>query len=457
MKTGVCPCESVARTFLRRGVRLGVSVVGCSLAAVVAWALPPAITNVSVDGTGVSFAWSASGDHYIVARSSNLTTDSFQYAGSVLAVNHATVTNDLAPAFFRVRAVRVVEFPDSVLNGSIRAAIPEKYAPLGAIYDLDLPGITELNAGGAGISNAAGLGWCTGLQSLDLSTNRLPALDLVGCTNLQTLFCPYNQITNLDMAGCARLASLDCSSNRLAELNLEYFPQLVDLWCYENQLVRLNVSGCTNLTFIECEYNQLESLDLSGLKRLEDLYCYNNQVTQLNLSGCAALMRLDCAHNKLGSLDVSGLASLAEVACYQNGITNLNVSGCSNLVYLGCEWSALRTLTVSGLTRLEQLNCYVNFALTNLNLDGCMSLKKLDCSYTSLTNLDISSCTSLTNVICDHAEIRDLAAFVTNAAYGGIGTGDTVQISFSKLSAQALTNQIPVLTNNYGVTIINVE
>jgi Leucine-rich repeat (LRR) protein len=149
----------------------------------------------------------------------------------------------------------------------------------------------------------------------------------------------------------------------------------------------------------------------------------------------------------LGALNVSGLGSLADLYCYGNNITNLNVAGCTNLVYLGCEDNNLSTLDVSGLSRLAQLNCYGNFGLTNLNVTGCTNLIKLNFSYTGISGLDVSTCTSLTNVVCG-GYITDLASFVTNAAAGGLGAGDSVSFPLlnNSLTEYAKTNQIPELT-----------
>jgi hypothetical protein len=427
---------------------------GLCLAARVTHAQPPAITNIQAIAGGVSLEWAASGSHYIVAQSSDLVTGSFDYVGQVLDLNRATVTGALPTAFFRVREVTVVDVPDPVLHEEIAAAIvANKYDPPELIYDLDLTGITELRAGGLGISNGAGLGWCTGLTNLDLATNAIPALELAGCTNLQTLSCLDNRVTNLDVSACARLARLDCGLNALASLNLGHCPALTDLYCDYNQLTQLTVTGCAALEFIQCNDNHLSVLECSGLTNLVELICGNNQLTQLDLADCDRLTYVECWKNALAALDVSGLVNLSYLYCYENDLSDLNVAGCTNLVYLGCEDNSLKTLDVTGLSRLARLNCYVNFALTNLTLTGCTNLMALNCSSTWLSVLDISTCTSLTNVVCGRY-ITDLAPFVTNAAAGGLGVGDSVSFPWDNdLSAHARTNQLPLLTNTYHVSV----
>jgi hypothetical protein len=283
------------------------------------------ITNLAVNSNVFSLGWSSTTDRYIVARSSSLRTDQFQYVGEVLSTNEAHMTNDLMPAFYRIREVAVVDLPDPNLRGVVSNAIVTWYEPRSLIYDIELLGITTLDAESKSIANATGLNGLPDLTYLDISYNQLTHLNVSGCTNLQYLFCYYNQLTNLDVTGCA---------------------DLQNLYCYNNQLTNLNVSGCTNLQY---------------------LFCHNNQ------------------------------------------LTNLDVTGCTNLYYL---------------------YCYGNY----------------------LTTLDVSSCTKLQSLWCDNNLLTDLSSLVSNAAAGGLGTGDEVWLSGNPLSSFAQTNQIPYLRSQ-GVTV----
>ena len=339
------------------------------------------ITNCSVNLPNVSLGWTTTSNQYIVARSDNLATGRFDFVGSVLFTNRATVTSDIASAFFGIREVTIVDVPDPELRNIISNSIVHKFEPVGLYYDIDLSGIDSLYADGRGISNAVGLNGCTDLTYLDVSSNALASLDVSGLYNLEELYCYNNQITNL------------------------------------------NLSGCTNLSVLYCMNNPLGALDFSGMASLRVLWCYVNGLTNLNLTGCTNLTELFCVYNPLGALDVSGLSSLSTLYCYVDGLTNLNLTGCTNLTRLACNDNLLSVLDLTGF-----------YALTNLF-----------CNNNNLGTLDISACTNLTIVQCMSNSLVDVASFVTNASRGGLGTGDVVYLIGNPLSQWAITNQIPSL------------
>jgi hypothetical protein len=380
------------------------------LAAVSSPAQQFVITNAIVSSDVVVLDWTSPTDRYIVAQSSDLMTGTFQYVGSVLPTNHASVTNSDLSAFFRIRKVALNEFSDPFLRQAVLQAIPTKYAPTNQIYDIDLQGITELIATNTrSIADASGLRWLQDLTNLDICVNQLTNLDVSGFTSLQTLQCYDNQLTSLNVSGCTSLWALVC---------------------FDNQLMDLDVSSCSNLRNFDCSSNHLTSLNLSGYINLQYLWCFDNPLTNLDVSGCANLFFWDCHNAQLASLNVPGLTSLEHLRCYGNQLTNLDVSGVTNLFHLWCGQNQL----------------------TNLDVSTCSNLQVLLCESNQLTNLDVSGALRIGIIYCIDNQLTDLSSLVTNALRGGLGTGDAVILNGNPLSSFAKTNQIPVL-ESYGVEV----
>ena len=208
---------------------------------------------------------------------------------------------------------------------------------------------------------------------------------------------------------------------------------------------------CSGLTNLSISTNQLHTLDLSRCANLGKLDCSVNQLTNLELSGSVTLSILDCSSNRLAALNVSGFPNLTELYCQFNFIQSLDVSSCPNLKYLFCFGNELTNLNTAGLAHLESLAC-VNNPLRTLDVTGDVSMRFLYCYSTLLTNLNLAGCTNLSEVNCSYNQLSDLSSFVSNAAVGGLGTGDTLHLESNPLSPYALTNQIPYLTN-LGVVV----
>lgn len=85
---------------------------------------PIAITNVSITANVLNLSWASPSNLHIVAQSPDLTAGKFQYVGSVLSANSATLSvSNLAVSFYRIRPVGVVEFPDVSLLNAITNAV----------------------------------------------------------------------------------------------------------------------------------------------------------------------------------------------------------------------------------------------------------------------------------------------------------------------------------------------
>ena len=303
------------------------------------------ITNLAARSNMVTLGWSPTTNGCIVAQSSNLRTDQFQYVGAVLSTNRTSLTNSLPSGFFRIRQVAVVDLPDPNLRWLVTNSIVTWYPPRSQVYDIDLAGITNLAAAAASITNATGIGWLVDLVSLDLTWNQLRALDVSGCAILRTLFCANNSLTNLNVSGCTSLQYLSCYLNGLSALDVSGCTSLRELYCYYNQLAALNVSGCSNLQYLYCAWNVLTNASISNCPNLRELDYSNNALTNLNISGATNLQILSCSYNQVTNLSVSGCPRLHTLSCVYNQLTKLSVSGCPSLSALDCEYNLLTDLS----------------------------------------------------------------------------------------------------------------
>ncbi len=460
----------------------------------------PVITRVVPSPDGLSLDWTSTTDRYIVAESSDLTADRFQYVGMVVSTNHADVTNPADAAFFRVRHVTVVDFPDPNLNARVEAAITTKHFPTNLIYDVDLEGITRLDASSSMVSNTAGLDAMTDMRTLHLDCNPITHLDLpplaslqdlslaglllltnvnlrncpnltnlsvTGCTGLTSLSCSGSSLTGLDISSCTNLHILDAGNNAFTSLTWLYLPlpltsvdvsectNLATLWCVGSfpLLTNINVAGCSSLyDVIIRDALLLTALDFRGDTSLWWVKCHDNaSLATLDVTGCTNIETLDC-HNDplLTSVDVSGSAGMHLLDCSNDGLTNLNVSGCLALRRLECRGNRLTTLDVSDSTNMSMLVCMGN-QLTNVDISGLTALNSLYCSENRLTDLDIAGLTDLWEVNCSSNQITDLSSFVSNATAGGLRSC-SVDVRANPLSDFAKTNQIPIL-RGYGVSV----
>ena len=205
---------------------------------------PFAITNLTIGTAAVTLAWASPLNRFIVARSSALATGGFSCIGSVLTTNAATVNlTNLPCGFYRIRQVGVVgpaQIPDPHLWNAVTNAVPIWYEPRSQVYDIDLEGITTLNASRQSVSNATGLARLTRLTNLDISGNALTSLDISGCTNLVQVDCSTNGISDLSSFVSNAMAG-GLGSNDLVTL----YGNPLTMYAKTNQIPYLQMKGAT--------------------------------------------------------------------------------------------------------------------------------------------------------------------------------------------------------------------
>lgn len=143
-------------------------------------------------------------------------------------------------------AGRILNLGTLALTGFEKAVAKEIYAGLESgtatpnadgtvtLSDADLSALaamTTLELPSGGVTSLPGLGYCTGLNKLDCSFNKLTELNLSGLTKLTTLWCQRNQLTTLDVSGLTQLTELWCFSNNLTELDITQLSSLYRIYC----------------------------------------------------------------------------------------------------------------------------------------------------------------------------------------------------------------------------------
>ena len=223
--------------------------------------------------------------------------------------------------------------------------------------------------------------------------------------------------------------------------------------------------------------NYLFDIDLAGITNL-----FEDHGGITNISGieyCSSLAHVDLFENDIRDVGpMSNLTSILTIELGYNHTTNLSpLAGLTNLFYLGITQNGITDISfVSGLISLRELYAAYNpiadlgplGALTNLevlalancvttNLAPVGSLTQLREIYILESSFsDISSLAALTNLYRAHLsgnEITDLQALVDNAAAGGLGSGDQLELNDNPLNDYAITNQIPILRDVYGIDV----
>jgi Leucine-rich repeat (LRR) protein len=294
-----------------------------------------------------------------------------------------------------------VIFPDSNLEAAIRAAINK---PDGAIYALDLKGISDFGANESSIEDITGLEYCTNLQNLYLENNQITDVSpLSGLTGLQQLVLKGNRITDISpLSRLTNLETLDLRVNQVTDISpLSGLANLQELGLGSNQIIDLSsLSSLSNLKLLGLNNNSITDLSpLSGLTNLRSINLGgNNQITDLSpLSGLTNLKNLGLSYNQIIDLSpLFGLTSLQTLALEGNQITDVSpLSSLTSLKWLYLGNNQITDVSpLSGLTSLQTLALERNQITDASPLSGLSSLNTLNLEDNQIT--DFSSLLGLT-------------------------------------------------------------
>lgn len=338
--------------------------------------------------------------------------------------------------------------PDASLRAGIEQALDKS---TGADITVgELAGLTKLRVDDAGISDATGIEYATGLTWLDLRGNSLTRIDLSKNVNLTLLLLSENELAPYDhdsnaltddlfpIGGLDQLTSLisiDLNDNQLDTIDLTANTALLSISVRNNNLTSIDVSGLSLLEHLAVSGNELteitglddltaldnlransndfESIDLSNNTKLELVHLHENELAPHDhddddqtddvfpiegLDQLTRLKKLRLYDNDLTSIDVSDNTNLNRLLVNHNSLTSIDVSDLSKLDTLGLDGNELTSIDVSDLTRLGALYLSGNSLTTITGLSNLRNLRNLYLDDNSLESIDLTGLNSLRNV-----------------------------------------------------------
>lgn len=399
-------------------------------------------------------------------------TKKSQFVGLALIISSlagpssAPAQTNATTLFFALQSrLEAISFPDHNLENDLRTLIGDKkITPTNQMYRQDVDWIPELIAGGHSITNITGLNYLTNLGTLYLGDNLISNLEpLRPLTKLNWLCLWDNSITDLSpLQNLANLESLYLQHNQAT--NIAPLAQLTDLTALalsDNLLSGPlpSLGALTNLHNLTVDQNALTDID-----NISGLICLSNLDAQVNLIGPSLylhdlpqLTELNIYDNRIANLEIIGLSNLTLLRSQQNGLTNFVFTGTTNIIWLFIGENQLSD--ISGLTNLPSLRQIYLSAnkVTDLaalgNSPGLYYAELAALQVTDLTPL--ASLTNLHYLDLSSNSFETLDALVSNAAAGGLSHGATVILTGNtNLNSYAITTQIPLLRNGYGVNVV---
>lgn len=196
----------------------------------------------------------------------------------------------------------------------------------------DMPALVELHCTRNALVQLRGR--TPALEVLCAGHNELARLELDNAVRLRVLRAPNNRLAQLDVP--STVETLDVSHNYLPALDLSATEALVELVADHNQLVAIAWPDTNHLVRVHLDANRLASIALdSGPTRI--LTCDRNHLARLETSALPSLSKLSCAHNALTRLDVGSNAELVDLDVRNNALSVLDLTLHRTLVFLSAD------------------------------------------------------------------------------------------------------------------------
>ncbi len=308
---------------------------------------------------------------------------------------------------------------DCLVDNNLRAAIEQALnKSSGADITVgELAGLTKLTARRAGISDATGIEYATGLTHLDLRWNNLTSIDVSKNTSLTHLLLganefapdegdnneqntPVSPVTGLDQL--TKLRTLSLYESELTSIDLTANTELRHAYLWDAGLTSIDVSGLDDLRHLRVDNNSLTAITgLDDLTRLVVLKATENDIASIDLSDNTSLGIIELTDNELAPYDhdddemtddvfpITGLnwiRELKQLHLSNNGLTSIDASSNTDLIGLYLNNNSLTSVDVSSLTKLNGLGLDDN-ELTSIDVSDLTSLVGLYADNNSLTSI----------------------------------------------------------------------
>mmetsp|Transcript_60772 Transcript_60772/g.163058 ORF Transcript_60772/g.163058 Transcript_60772/m.163058 type:complete len:371 (-) Transcript_60772:101-1213(-) len=216
---------------------------------------------------------------------------------------------------------------------------------------------------------------CWGLQSVDVSNNRLQSLaELDWFLSLRTVVASNNHLEELEVPRSAStldvtgnlitdvyssplgLTALILDDNPLQTVVLENSSTLTDLVFTAPSLTSVTLRSLSALESLQVSPGQLSSLDLADLPRLREVDAQNNLLRTLDLAGAPALSRALLAGNLLEALPTSLPAELPTADLSNNSIVQWVWNGSTQFGELILSNNRMQAVTLDAELQVTSLD-----------------------------------------------------------------------------------------------------
>lgn len=211
------------------------------------------------------------------------------------------------------------------------------------------------------------------ISLLKVANMDLTAIHIEAAPQLQTLDLRSNKLTALDLTQATQLKKVQINKNTsLATLTLPLggLQQLEEFSAIGCDLSQLDLSACSALRTLELiENKRITSLDVSNCTALESLDVSKCALALLKMGSHPSLADLNCSENKLTDLDLSHAPSLVELWCYNNSLTELKIPTTATLVTIKTYNNQLSGATMRGLIASLAQTSNTEATLYGINLE----------------------------------------------------------------------------------------
>lgn len=272
-------------------------------------------------------------------------------------------TYNIKPSMITTVAIDYPEDCTSTITDSgLRNYIVSKFDAdgNGKISGSEAESVKELVYTGKNLSEIGSLVYFRQIRKLDLSNNKLTAIDLGPFVNL--------------------LEELNLSGNSLAELSFAGAKSLKTVFVSNNSLTSctgLSGSDLTGLTYIDASHNKLTSFKCSYAKALKNVNLSYNELTSCDLDDCTAITGLNVGHNHLTEDTQSFVRPYRFAALVSIDLSNNDFVKLSSDVTWTDKWTSLRSFNCSGCGKLQEVDLSPINGLEEVNVKDCPRLATL--------------------------------------------------------------------------------
>lgn len=272
-------------------------------------------------------------------------------------------TYNIKPSMITTVAIDYPEDCTSTITDSgLRNYIVSKFDAdgNGKISGTEAESVKELVYTGKNLSEIGSLVYFRQIRKLNLSNNKLKAIDLGPFANLlEEIDLSSNSLTELSFAGANSLKTVIVSNNSLTSCT------------------GFSGSDLADLTYIDASHNKLTSFTCSYAKALKNVNLSYNELTSCDLDGCTAITDLNVGHNHLTEDTQSFVRPFNFAAIVSLDLSNNDFVKLSSDVTWTDKWTSLRWFNCSGCSKLQEVDLSPITGLVEVNVKDCPRLATL--------------------------------------------------------------------------------